>query len=1615
MLRRLGIRAKVMAVLAVPMIVLLAAGGFISWNALSELRYAQAADSVITVLQAYTPVSTSMQTERILSLNGGTPEQLAAARTATDEALAAVRPITADLDLSQFPKPVVDQFVEVQLAHNTMLPAVRTGVDIKSQRAQIERNYAGIIEGQLSLMEQVANSLENRDLAQYVTAYREIGTTADNLVVEMIDGIALLTTRAAAPASVRQYATQVSATELARGRAQYAVTALGADDLVLPTKDPTSNFTRMRALLEQGNPQGFAQIDVQGYLKEIQDQLGTLSTLNANVLASGSDVAGGAVDDARSQTFITVGIVVAAVVASLFFALLVSRGIVVPLRRLTKAAADVREQLPRLVEQVAIPGEGPQITLAPIPVTSRDEVGQLAAAFNSVNSTTVQVAQEQAALRGSIAEMFVNVARRDQVLLNRQLSFIDSLERAEEDPSTLANLFRLDHLATRMRRNAESLLVLAGIDSGRRLRDAMPLSDVVRTASSEIEQYDRIELDLQVDPHMHGFNALGAAHLLAELLENATIFSEPETPVTVTTGVSGQFVVVRILDQGLGMSDVELDAANSKIISTSASDSLGNQRLGLFVVGRIAQRLGAEVKLLKAAHGTGTETIVRFPATLFVMTETNLYGNNGPAQLAAPRNDPGMPQIEAPVVEAVDLAALTDGQTSLGLPHRRRRDDGSDEPVGPVPVTELAQSSGLPTRSKKTFDEDNLVLPEAPDGHIAPEISAAGSDWKPETLAPLKGNLPSRSRAATSAWAQPEAPTPAASAAPAPAPAARAGLFSGFRGRTEAAATTDTGENLVVPGLVSDDQERALPPAQSNAVRAPWMSSGAHAAPAEPIVVPQLADEDDSWEAQEAGNREALAAAAADAAEQAESAPLAEQEPVWEPTPAWATTEAPVAETPAWEAPAVAETPTWEAPVWEAPAVAEAPAWEAPAVAETPTWDEPAAQETSAWEAPAVAETPAWDAPVAEETPAWEAPAVAETPAWDAPAAEETPAWEAPAVAEAPAWDEPAVAETPSWDAPAVAETTTWDDATGAETSAWVAPSVSDAQAWDHAIVDDEPAWQAPVVAEQAPAALAGRVATVPPAVPVEDEAAPAASAAPSEVVAPVAPVRSFTSYSGYAGWGAPASEVDAPYQPFERTLDEARAWHTGAMPIVPAALVAAAQPETVEPVQAAEPVEEPVAPADEQAPAADDAAWPAPAWEPPTWQAPEWAEQPTEAAAVAEVTPEPEPEPEPELAVVDGVAFRRVYLEPDPEPAYGTEPAAQVEPEPEVAPEPVAVQEAPQWEPPQWAAPVQEAPQWAPPVQQAPAWPAPQAPQQPIDSPTQLFTPIEAAAAVAPEPVAYAPQAPVYEAPVTFAAPDPVAAPAWAPTAPAPAAPAPEAAFSELVQSPSDDAKGRRRWGLFGRKKGDEVAPELDAPVAQAPAAPEPVSQVAPVRTSAWTSEAAAPQSPVGADSSQSWMASTTWSAPAPAAPLPKAPAALEPAAAGQWSPPEWAARSGGTRAPASTVPQPALPPSVAPRVGTLDDEVAAMLALRSDIQEQALSELSQLSAYRPAATGGNAERLIKRVPTAVPESTISADEGKPVQRDADQLRSRLSSFQSGTSRGRRAMEDPSGPNGVS
>ncbi|GIG40725.1 ATP-binding protein [Cellulomonas phragmiteti] len=1478
MLRRLGIRAKVLAVLAVPMIVLLVAGTYISYGAIQDLRYARATQTVVRTLDALSPLTAAFQQERILSLTGATPEQVAGARQVTDSALADTREVTADLDLSEFPDAVVKEFRDQQESYRTALPQLRQRIDDNAQRVIIKNGFQDILDGQMRVMEGVANSLRDRDLAEYITANRELALLSDALVNEYVTGIELKSAVVDSPALARRFQSETTATELARERARLAVAGLGIDGLAVSSGDPTATLLSMRALFTQGSVGAVATIDTVSWTTQTTNQMTMLSEVNTGVLAGADVVADAGVGEARDRALITVALALLALVVSFLFAVTVSRSIVIPLRRLTSAAADVREQLPRLVEQVATPGEGPEITLAPIPVRSSDEVGRLAQAFNAVNATTVQVAQEQAALRGSIAEMFVNVARRDQVLLNRQLSFIDSLERAEEDPGTLANLFRLDHLATRMRRNAESLLVLAGIDSGRRLRDAMPLSDVIRTASSEIEQYDRVQLDLQVDPHMLGFNALSAAHLIAEILENATVFSEPETPVVVSTGVSGASVVVRITDQGLGMTEAEIEAANRKIISVSAGDALGAQRLGLFVVGRLAQRLGAEVTLRKRVGGTGTEAFVQFPSTLFSANEVNAYGALPPS--AAPVQSSGLPEIEIPEVRAVDLAELTDGETSLGLPRRRRGDDtgaapvtqpaapaasSDDDPI-PVPVINGASPGGLPSRSRKTFDEDNIVLPVAPDTRLSPELSVDTGEWAPAVAAtPLRAGLPTRSRAATSAWASEPQQDDARPASSAPAdPAARAGLFSGFRSGRDVpeAPPAQSPNGFVVPSLEPEESEESATSA------APAGDSG--------WPVP-------SWRDLSSGLPSRGASPQA---------------------PAAGSDEAPVEQ---WSAP---DTDSWTAPqsdeqTW-APTLAEEP-WQA-----SPAEPAPWAQDATHAEDTGPATPAAWEEPQAPAA-SWEAPQQAPAAAWDEPQAP-TPSWEEPQ-APAASWEEPQ-APAASWDeqqAPAAS----WDE------------QQAPAAAWD------QPApWAQPAAESELPAA-GDETSTW-----TQDEPA-AWESTPAQPEPQPEPEPSFTSYSGYSGWAGssdrPALQYTAPYVPFERSLDEARAWHTGALPVVP------------EPTRHAEP------------------AWSAPAADSSTFEQHE-----------VEVEAEPEAEEE--------VAAPWAPVAAVTPPAFETAPAPAREPE-------QSTWQAPTWQdqqapvaPVAQAAPAAEptTEQWRP---STPAWTRSAAP----DQPTQMFAPVDSApvAPVAQAPVAPAPVAP---APVAQAPAAPVA-PAWQPTsAPAPAAAA-APAFSDLV-APSDD-KPKRRWGAFFSRKKDDGDVVDEAPAAAASRTP--------VRTSAWGPDGASAAPAAQAPAANGWEA-PAWSAP-PSPQSAATPVVQEARPAPSWSPPEWAGRQ---PAPASTVPHPSVPPSAAPRVGTLDDEVAAMLALRSDIQEQALSELSQLSAYRPSAVGaGGSERLAKRVPSAVPAAPAPVEE-RPVQRDADQLRSRLSSFQTGTSRGRRAAHGP-------
>lgn len=980
MLRRLSVRGKILATLAVPVLVLVFAAVFISAQSLREVQVARAISGALDALQVNRVFVEALQAEREAGvLHSGeirlerrlpfldeeerlssSEERERRVRAEEREARFATLVETTDSTMSrahdQLRKinfdvldPLVREAVESTITAAERIPDVRASVRSGNLAPNlVDRQYSLVLTEIVQVVEQLAGTIDNRSLGTYLAAAALVEQTVERIVNERGFGLYALEGDGR-EVSARDYLVNLFPdTNSTQARARVAVANLGDPSIEMPDWGAEStaftDFQNLRSRLQTSTLQDWEAVSEDLWVEQATIEVKALESTRSGLWSAAQRNAQAAQGAALSQATLTILLAVAALVVSVGLALLIARSIVVPLDRLTEAAAEVRDQLPRLVEQVATPGEGPDLTLVQIPVESTDEIGRLAGAFNEVNQKTIEVAQEQAALRGSIAEMFVNVARRDQVLLNRQLSFIDTLEREEEDPNTLANLFRLDHLATRMRRNAESLLVLAGIDSGRRVRGSMPLSDVIRTASSEIEQYDRINLQLGVDPQMHGFNSLPAAHLLAELMENATVFSEPGTPVDVVTSAEIEFITVTIIDRGLGMSTEDIKDANARIRESSATDVIGAQRLGLHVVARIATRLGTKVVFAKADGEGGTQVRVRFPRALFVDDAQDAQPHAGGRLLSAEEL-----AAEAPAAQPVDLEALTDGTTGLGLPRRRASEPGP-APAAPaadpgIPVAPAASApsetpSGLPSRR-------NIVLPEVQAPNLAPDVAAAAAGgWTPAVAAPAKSELPSRARG-TTVGALPSDDGPVAPPRPAAAelaPEERSGMFAGFRRGSEALQQAQDDE--VAPAAESEEQATEALPKRSE----------------QQFTIPGLVPDED----------EAPAA----------SAPSAPEAPAYEPAEAYDSGQG--YEQPAAE-PSAEPAAAWGAPAPDHP-VEQPAAWGAPAP------EQPAEQWAPAPEQPAEPEPAAWGAPAAEAEPsvAWGQPAA--SPAWEPAAPQEAPA-----------------------------------------------------------------------------------------------------------------------------------------------------------------------------------------------------------------------------------------------------------------------------------------------------------------------------------------------------------------------------------------------------------------------------------------------------------------------------------------------------------------------------------------------------------------------------------------------------------------------------------------------
>jgi HAMP domain-containing protein/anti-sigma regulatory factor (Ser/Thr protein kinase) len=905
MLRRLSVRGKILAALALPVFVLFLAATVFSVQAINEARVANQTVALVEAFASQDVAGKAVAAERAAEIQRvrgveNADALVEEARAETDKALDRRDRMYRDVDMSMLDARVT-RAVDATVKDRAELDALRKKIDNQAiQELGFTSSYNTLIDDALDVPRVLADTAQDRGLAQVLDAYVASNVLMSQVALELPVVTFLFQDIAQDQANGGQVTPAVrddaqrAARLVSEGETKAAAARKEVRELRtgLAIPSPLGSYVTLRNSLAANAAVGVT--NKEDWATASTNDLAGITPVRDAVRKDAGETASDIAAAAVTRAVLTILVTLVAFGASILVAGVIARQIVNPLRRLTSAAQDVRDQLPRMVEQVSVPGQGPGINIQPITVESSDEVGQLANAFNDVNSTTIQVAREQAALRGSIAEMFVNVARRDQVLLNRQLAFLDDLERSEEDANTLSNLFRLDHLATRMRRNAESLLVLAGIDSGRRVRQPMPASDVIRTASSEIELYDRVRLNLVVDPLMLGHNALNAAHLIAELLENATMFSEPHTPVEVSTARDERFVKIIIRDHGLGMTPEEIVEANRKVNAHAASDVVGSQRLGLYVVGRISDRLGASVTFERAPEGAGTLVTVSFPNVLFVPdsnvplpmptdpldNRTQVAAN----QLSAPPAQPSAPvysgpattttpQIDndAPVAIPVDLAALTDGATSTGMPRRRSR--GMD-PAGSAPSASFVP--GPQTGS--------IILPPLATPSLPLDLPAAPEAWSPpEGVASSGSSLPSRARAASPAETTGVMPPqqPQSAEIPVLDVSTRSAMFSSFRAL--GAADTSTSEQQAVELDAAPDVS------------------------ATDISVPDFVPDDGTWAPQFA--IEPLAPAEVPASEVPEAAAPVVSEP---------TSEAPQPELPQRTAPVVHE-PVVEAPSASAP------------------------------------------------------------------------------------------------------------------------------------------------------------------------------------------------------------------------------------------------------------------------------------------------------------------------------------------------------------------------------------------------------------------------------------------------------------------------------------------------------------------------------------------------------------------------------------------------------------------------------------------------------------------------------------------------------------------------
>lgn len=664
------VRAKVLAIVAVPLVLACAFGGLRVWASTSEALDLRRAADRAEMVPAVVDYMAALEGAMVTATEGGDTQ-------------AAMREFDAGKSELQHLLGATEVDDSVRLATNTLIDYGQDLIDKITAgsvdlRARVMTYAPLLITAETAITGLVGDDAAVRAEGEVLS--RAVGARGQMAMQRM------LVTRGGelAEPALRSAIVTIAGTEPATVSAIGAFLG-GATDQAASLR---SEMVKRLAVISDpgsvlvGNPELLASQQVTA---NVADSV-IAQTTNA-IPATVSQQA----DDARAAAIRDAALVGAAILVALILVTLVARSLVRPLRTLRDSALKVaHEDLAREVEHVR--SDGKEFPVQPIPLHTTEEVGQVAHAVDELHQQAIMLAGEQARLQLQVTDMFETLSRRNRSLVDQQLALIDQLERDEQDPGRLESLFRLDHLAARMRRNGANLMVLAGAQMSREHADPVPVAALVNAAASEVEEYTRVVTAGLPDSEIGGAVAGDLAHLLAELIDNALRYSPPSTKVQVSavpTGNNG--LVIEVSDTGLGMTESDLRVANTRLESGGEVNPYTARHMGLFVVGRLAAKHGLVVRLRSTVAGqadSGTTAGVYIPSRLLTGARSVVRGGTDeqtPADahaglVTALSLEGNRPAAVHPVVSGPAAAPAT-APADAALPQRRPGASGIVEPA----------------------------------------------------------------------------------------------------------------------------------------------------------------------------------------------------------------------------------------------------------------------------------------------------------------------------------------------------------------------------------------------------------------------------------------------------------------------------------------------------------------------------------------------------------------------------------------------------------------------------------------------------------------------------------------------------------------------------------------------------------------------------------------------------------------------------------------------------------------------------------------------------------------------------------------------------------------------